>query len=132
MSFWYDWTSISDIYGMICITLCVKEIRVLMFFWFMYLLLWSIIGGGFLQFYEFYFLSTWWVHVDGAWGIPCHVWEQKNKALLVHSYIHRGALWYIEDYRKFRQWCAWVHQPSDLVILHVISRFGSALLQWEV
>ena len=102
------------------------------FCWFLHPLIWSNIGGGFHQFYEFDFLSTRWVHVYVTWDIPCHVWYQENHVMLVHSCIHWGTLWYIEGHSNVEQWCTWVYQPSYLVILHVISQFFSALIQWEV
>ena len=133
MNFWVDWASVRDIPRMICITICVKEVRVFLFFADFCISFFGVtLMGGSLQFCEFYFLNTWWVNVDGAWDIPWHVWEQKNQVMLMHSYSHWGALWDIEDRSEFVQWCAWVHQPNYLGILHVISQFSSALLQWEV
>ena len=102
------------------------------FYWFIHLLLWSRIYENFIQFYEFYFLITLWVHADGVWDIPFHVLEQERQVLLVHSCIHWVAWWVIEYHRELGLWYAWVHQPSDLGILHVFSQFASVIIQWEV
>ena len=69
--------------------------------WFLYLLLWSNISGGFHKFYRFHFLSIWWVHVDGAWGIIWHVWDKGKQVLLANSCSHWVSWWYIEDHSKF-------------------------------
>ena len=98
----------------------------------MHPLIWSNISGGFRQLYKISFFSIWRVHADGAWYIPCHVWYQENQVLFVHSCSHWGALWDIVYHSKFGQWCAWVQKPSGLVILHVISQFIAAIIQWEV
>ena len=54
--------------------------------------------------------------------------------ILIVSYdaLDMNSTWYIEDHSKFGKWCVWDYQPIDKVILHVISKFVSALIQWEV
>ena len=136
---WYPWRDGLLRWLIVCLryplhglhhNMCEGSWSIPYFYWFLHLLLWSIIDGDCLQFYESYFLSTWWVHADGALDIPCHVLDQERQVLLVHSYSHWVAWWVIEDHNEFEQWYVWFHQPSDWCIFHVYSQFSSALLQW--
>ena len=80
------------------------------FCWFLNPLHWSKIVGGFHQFYKYSLLNTLWVHMNGAWHISCHVWEQENQVLLVHSCSHWGVVpapdgtIYLVDINGTRYW----------------------------
>ena len=100
--------------------------------WFLHPLLWRNIDVGFYDFFKSSIISIWWIRIYGELDIPFHVWEQGKQVLLGHSCIHWVAWLYIENHSDFVQWCAWFHQPSDWVILHVISQSVSSLLQLEV